>query len=309
MANPNSRESTETGQHVTVVVVAISSRERLEDCLVALSRQRSAPPFDVVVAHDRRDAAIQPLSQSHPSVSFLPDDGDASPPELATRAIKASTGDVVLLTEDHCVPNEHWVATLCAEQRADRAAVGGPVRPDDRCTATDLAVYFVDFFRYMPPRESGISPSLTHCNISYRRSQLDEIAALWQTTFDETTINAALQSRFGALWIASPAFVTMRRHVRLHDAMRERYSFGRLFGALRSNSISLPKRTIYAIVAPVLPLIVLGRIAAVAVARGAGIQFLRALPPLIALVIAWTWGEWLGNLTRRKAQLFVASEI
>jgi hypothetical protein len=93
--------------------------------------------------------------------------------------------------------------------------------------------------------------------------------------------------------------------------VRERYAFGRLFGCTRLAFTSPAMRAAYTLGAPLLPLLLLGRMARRALAaaplRG---PFLRALPALVAMVLAWSWGEWLGYLTRRRpADLTVAQEL
>lgn len=233
-----------------------------------------------------------------------------APPELAARAIHEAVGDFILLTEDHCIPDPNWVAALCSEQSPHRSAVGGVMESDDDARAVDWAVYFVDFFRYMPPVREGESPSLTHCNISYRRSYLDQIPMLWERTFHETEINNALRERIGKLWLAPAARMRMRRTVRFVDAVHERYAFGRLFGCTRLDFISPRRRVLYAFLAPGLPLLFIGRMARSALKRGgSSLAFLRAFPALSVMVAAWAWGEWLGYLTARRAStLFVAPE-
>jgi hypothetical protein len=38
--------------------------------------------------------------------------------------------------------------------------------------------------------------------------------------------------------------------------------------------------------------------------------FLRALLPLVAMVLCWSWGEWLGYVTKRRPRsLVVAPEV
>jgi hypothetical protein len=208
------------------------------------------------------------------------------------------------------MPSPHWVARLAAALPEDAPAVGGSVEVAEDATATDFAFYFVDFFRYAPPVAPGPSPTLTVCNVAYRRACLEAIAGRWRDFFHETAVNDALRERFGPLCLVADAPVRMRRHVRLGDALYERYAFGRLFGCTRLAFASPWRRALYTLGAPALPLLLLTRMAAKAlpapVLRG---RFLRALPALTGMVLTWTWGEWLGYLTRRRPRrLTVAPE-
>ena len=275
--------------------------------MAALHEQTDAPPFNIVVTCDPRIQGIR----CSPDVRVVSNEGQRTPLELASRAMKESTGEIVLLTEDHCVPDPDWVRTLVDAQRDGRGAIGGRVEISGGASATDWAFYFVDFFRYAAPVREGASVSLTVCSVAYRRDQVEAVANLWQTRFHETAVNDALRQRFGELWMEPRASVTMARHVRLRDAVYERYAFGRLFGCTRLEFVSAPRRVYYLVFAPALPLLLMGRMANKALtSRELAVPFLRSLAPMALMVLAWSWGEWLGYLTRRlPAKLDVASEV
>lgn len=297
---------------VTVAVVGICSPAHLERCLSGLRNQREAPDFDTVVVHDPHIAGIPEVAERYPSVRVVSNEGQRTPLELAARAIQEATGDVVLLTEDHCLPSPDWVGVLVREvMQPDRAAVGGLVETDADASSVDWAFYYVDFFRYSRAVPAGPSPSLTVCNVAYRRDHLDAVADTWQTIFHETAINDALSSRFGPLWLAPVARVSMRRNVQFGDAVYERYAFGRLFSCTRLEFASGLRRLYYLLFSPALPLLLLTRMGRKAAGdRASRRRFLRSLPQLTALVMAWSWGEWLGYLTKRRpASLVVAPEI
>ena len=296
---------------VTVAVVGICGAAHLQRCLQALAAQVNAPPFDILVVFDPNLTDVPALRNDYPHVRFVSNEGQRSPLELAARAIQLATGDLVLLTEDHCVPRADWVRRLYDAQAEGRAVTGGRVETAPDASAVDWAFYWVDFFRYSDPVPSGPSPTLTVCNVAYRRTYLDSIRPLWTSIFHETAINDALRQRFGVLWLSADAEVSMRRNVRFADAVYERYAFGRLFGCTRLEFASAARRLYYALFAPALPALLLGRMAGKALSsrRNAG-PFIRALPALTTMVLAWSWGEWLGYLTRRRPKsLVVAPEI
>jgi hypothetical protein len=297
--------------NVTVAVVGICGPEHLERCLGALDEQRGAPPFETLVVYDPHLIGMEAVRGARSAVRFVANQGQRTPLELAARAVAEADGDLILLTEDHCVPGPDWVKELCSSQAAGRAAVGGLVHAAPGMSAVDWAFYYVDFFRYSPPAEESRAPSLTVCNVAYRRDHLAAVRGLWGEIFHETAINDALRQRFGALWLHPSAEVTMRRHVRLADAVKERYAFGRLFGCTRLEFVGPARRLAYALLAPMLPVLLLGRMARKAFqSRTSSRRFMRSLPALILLVVAWSWGEWLGYLTaRRPASELVAPEI
>jgi glycosyl transferase family 2 len=301
---------TAEGQSVVVAVVAICGAPLLKRCLDALAAQEQAPPFKVIVAYDPYLTDIPRLQECYPQICLIAHAGERTPVDLAARAVREADGDLVLLTEDHCEPRPDWVRRLCAALSSDRAAVGGVVETDRDASALDWAFYYVDFFRYLSPVSPGPVHSLSVCNVAYRRAALKVISPVWATAFHETTVNDALRTRVGPLWMVPEAEVLMRRQVRFADAIYERYAFGRLFGCTRLDFVSPGRRLYYRTFAPVLPLLLLSRMAGKAFrCRRILPKFLHTLPLLLPLVLAWSWGEWLGYLTRRPPRsLLVAAE-
>ena len=62
-------------------------------------------------------------------------------------------------------------------------------------SALNWAVYFADYLRYALPFGEGPYPTLTDLNVSYKRSDLDEIKDLWNNEFHEPEIHGALKQR------------------------------------------------------------------------------------------------------------------
>jgi Glycosyltransferase like family 2 len=296
---------------VAVAVVCICSAEHLARCLAALRAQENAPPFRIVVCHDPQITGIAALATRHPEALISANAGQRTPPELAAAALRMCNADVVLLTEDHCVPRPDWVRRMLAARAPGRAAVGGRVEIRAPASAVEWAFYFVDFFRYAAPVREGPSPSLTVCNVAYDGEKLDAIRDLWRERFQEPAVNEALRARFGVLWLEPNSEMAMQRSVSLRDALYERYAFGRLFACTRIEHLSSSHRWLYAVLAPALPALLLARMAAKAVRSSVLARaFLGALFPVVAMVASWSWGEWLGYLTARHPRsLVVAREL
>ena len=291
---------------VTVAVVSICGGERLKTCLDALAHQQDAPSFEIVVAYDpSRTEAVRPGGLSDgpgDGVVWIP--SSTSPPELAAAAVRVARGSVVLLTEDHCVAHPDWIHQLYAAIRrggdAPRAgAAGGPVALAPGCrSGLEWAFHYSDFAGFIPPVRGGPSRSLSACNAAYSRATLEQVRATWSDAFHETRVHAAIRQRVGPLMVVPEAVVVSGRRVQFLDALRERYAFGRLYGALLMSSTPLIRRGLRAAVTPLLPPLLLGRIARRAsrspeTRRG----FLRGLPHLVPLLLAWSCGEGVGVLT------------
>jgi hypothetical protein len=81
---------------------------------------------------------------------------------------------------------------------------------------------------------------------------------------------------------------------------RERYELGRLFAAARVADATALRRLFWSVGAPLLPLLLLGRMAAKAFGTPPLLApFVRALPALILFTLTWSGGEWVGYVSRR----------
>ncbi|MCA9548896.1 MAG: glycosyltransferase [Myxococcales bacterium] len=284
---------------VSVAVVGMAGPESLAACLAALANQRGAPELEVVVTHDPALEDMARAAAGYPDVRVVPNVGQQSPLELAARAIQNTHGDVVLVTKDYCVPHPDWARTLVDALEGGWAAVGGPVDINPGASKVEWAFTFIDFFPYTSPVPAGVAATLTVCNAAYRRADLEALDLDWRTHFQEQVVNQALVARADLpLGLVPEAPVTLVRPVNLQEAMRERFQLGRVFAAKRLEYTSPAKTWALRVGAPMLPPLMVGRMANKARRSQSLLRtFTKALPPLSALVAARVAGEWVGYLT------------
>lgn len=300
-------ERSATFSTVSVAVVCMAGAEHLARCLDSLRRQHHAPDFEIVVACAPHLDGIELIRARFPDARIVVNEGQRTPLELASRAVRECHGELILLTKDHCIPAADWVHAMTDAQAKGRAVVGGRIEIDPASSAVEWAFHFIDFFRYAGPLAAGPAEFLSVCNASYKRAELDAVPELWSGTFVETAINDALRTRFGTLWLAPQSQVTLSRPMSLREAVHERYEYGRLFGVSRLVRWSVVRRIGYAVAAPALPVLMLGRMAAAALrSRRNSHTFMRSLAPLTLMVLARCWGEWLAYVTGRYPRAWAA---
>ena len=294
-----------TGNHkspvrLSVVVITLGGQGNLTRCLSALISQRDVEDVELVVSCDDRLPDVASSRRKFPGVSFLATPGECTFAELRALGVRQAAGAVIALTEDHCVPNPDWCFEILQSHRDSHLAVGGAVEKMSPDTALNWALYLADYVRYMNPIPEGPARHLTDCNVSYRRSILDDVGDTWRSEFHEPEVHEALQAGGGSLWFSPRIIVHQQRSVSLVDAVRDRYIFGRLFGSGRVYKTVGISRLVYACTAIILPLLLLARIAgSILQKRRGGNAFFRAFPALVLLSTAWSWGEFVGTLTGR----------
>lgn len=299
------------------IVVAIASdttsppdSRHLSPCLAALLAQSDAPPIEIIVPHPAGLNGITALRLQNPAVRFLevPDlrnynalgNSREHHSQLIAHGFRAARGAVVALIEDHEIATPEWSRRVFEAHREPVAAVGGAIE-NGRSRALNWAVYFCDFGRYQNPLPEGESARASDANVSYKRTALETIRPVWNEEFHEAEVNGALIARGEKLVLRSDVVVNQcRQGLRLVPALRERFIWGRSFGAWRSKGAPTPRRILWMIFSPALPLLLTGRMAAAAVKKRRTVgAFARAAPLVLVLTAAWAAGEFTGYFTRR----------
>lgn len=198
------------------------------------------------------------------------------------------------------MPSPDWCAQILRAHANPHAAIGGAVDKVAPDTTVNWALYLADYVRYANPRPEGQTRHLTDCNVSYKKSLLDAIPNAWKNEFHEPIVHQALQERGQSLWFSPHIIVRQQRSMHLSAALKDRYSFGRLFGSGRVGGISSLRRVFCASIALFLPPLTVGRVTwYVFQKRRYASEFVRALPAFVLLNTAWAWGEFVGYVTGR----------
>lgn len=291
---------------LSVCVIQFTSRTHLVRCLESLEQQADTD-VEVLVPHDDGFEDATSLRERFPAFSFLGLSGRRTPAELRASAARVARGDIIAFLEDHCVPAPDWITCLRDAHAAPHAAVGGAVEkgfaPGQATdSALNWAVYFTDYSRYMNPQSAGPARSLTDCNVSYKREALEAIRDTWQTEFHENVVNGLLTERGGTLWLAPGVVVLEQRSLTLGSALRDRYSFGRLFASTRVSGVTVQRRAVFAAGALAMPPVLVLRVARNLVDRRRHLpQFVRALPHLLLVTGTWMLGEFVGYVSGAPA--------
>jgi len=282
---------------LSVVIVVLESAQRLENCLAALTRQAGAPQFEIIVPWDGTHGPPDTLQSRFPEVRFLLVEKRRTYAELRAAGIRSAKAPIVAITEDHCLPRENWCAAIVAAHSEPHAAIGGSVEKDTPDGALNWSFYLADYIRYLDPAD-GPSAQLTDCNVTYKRTDLDAVAEVWQREFHENQVHHALTSRGRSLWISPRIVVRQKRCLTWRTALRDRYAFGRLFASTRVEGSPLAKRLVMLGSCLLLPALLVARVAGhVARTRRYQTEFLGALPALLVICAAWALGELIGYLT------------
>ena len=297
---------------VIVVIVSdtIEARARashLAGCLSALEQQIGAPSTEIIVPYHQNTDGIDALAERFPDVRFIAvTDSEIAGRKagsrehhdaLRARGLGLARGTLVALLEDHARPDAHWSANIVAAHKADDAAIGGAIENGiDR--PLNWAVYYCDFAKYQNPVPAGESRFASDANTAYTRSALESVRALWEASFREVVVNDALLAAGKKITLSPDVVVYQHRSdLSLGTALRERFVWGRSYATTRGRLLRPSQRLIYAALSPLLPLILMLRMAATAWRRRRHFgKFVSASPLVALLTCCWSAGECVGYI-------------
>jgi hypothetical protein len=284
---------------VTISVVLASCRPAaiVRDAVQRLGPQCRASGAELIVARST------PYGASDPDRLFegcrvvdLP--SGSTIPQLRGAGLAVATGDLVLLTEDNCVPRSDWVSRLASGFGAGADVVGGTMGNAHPNRPVDAGAYYAEYGFFGPARSvpgEGASPFVTGANVGYRRSVVGD-AAGWALAGDwEGVIHHRLAARGARFALVSDAIVEQNLHYRVGSFCRDRFAHGRDYAAKRQDGWSRGRRLAMAAVTPLLPPLLTWRAWRHAGRLDSG-GFLKALPYTLLFFTAWAAGEGSGYL-------------
>jgi GT2 family glycosyltransferase len=284
---------------ISVVIASVNGPQHLDECLAALEKQTVRERVEIIVA-DRVGASVtQLVRERYPSVRLLSFTGDTAIPALRATGMQGARGDIIAITEDHCLAPPDWCAEMLRAHQQQRGVIGGAVENDPSLTSVlDWATYLCEYARYMSPVPAGEVGDLPGNNISYRREFLEHVSDLLaEGIYWEDSLNARLRQK-GVRMYSDPAIIVRhKKGFRLSEFLSQRYHYSRSYAGIRMRDASAWKRMAYAGFCLVLPVSLWGRIVSSAWSKGRQRGMLVLSLPLLALFAAvWAWGEMVGHL-------------
>lgn len=287
------------GPSLSVVVASFRERPLVDACLASLLPQCRALGAETIVARACSDPVeIAEMEAAYPSVRFVRAPADATIPQLRAAGMAAAGGDIVALTEDHCVVAPDWVPQLLRAHAGDADIVGGSMDNAQRRRAVDWAAYFAEYGFFAERAEQpGQRPMLTGANVAYSRRVVDDVVAWAREGEWENVAHDRLWARGSTLQFLRTAAVYQNRSHRFLDFCRDRFVHGLDYARRRLVGEGGLRRWLYLPGTAVLPLLLTMRVGRAIGSDQRG-PFLRALPLTFAFLAAWSAGEavgyWLG---------------
>lgn len=291
---------------ISVVIASNRDPSLLHACVESLATQCRASGAQLIVARagdlEAEDRAR--LAGSGASVVMGPVTADI--PVLRGLGMQLAIGDLVAVTEDHCLAAPDWIVMLQRAAAEGADVVGGGMDNARRARAVDWGAFFSEygFFSSGRPASAAVPALLTGANVAYARTVAGAVAT-WALAGEWENVAHGRLSRSGfVLRFVPQAVILQNKSYAIGAFLVDRFEHGLDYARTRLALEGARRRLPLLLLTPALPFVLTTRVARAA-ATGRWLTFARALPATFAFLAAWSLGEAAGYL-RGAARIDVA---
>jgi hypothetical protein len=282
---------------ISVVVASVNGLPYPIACLEALEAQQGSVSSEVIIADCTGSSTAAAIRERFPNVRILEFDEPKSVPWLRAVGIKAASGRLVAVTEDHCVPRPDWYERIVeVHGRTGWAAVGGGVE-NDQDRLVDWAVFFCEYHQHMSPVPFGPNDFIPGMNVAYDMDALEPLKDLFAEGLWENFLHDKMRAAGHVLGMDPSIVVGHRKHFTIPMFLAERFHYSRSFAGMRVADAPISRRLAWAAASFALPPLLIARLTRNVVRRR---QFMKeyamAFPLVVLFSVMWAIGEFVGYL-------------
>jgi hypothetical protein len=279
-------------------LAGVNVRATLPQWLAAFESQTAGDATELLVALAADDACVRDLQRTH-HFEIVLGDADVLVPQLWGLAMAHARGAIIVVTISACVPSKDWLAAIVRAHQTDHAAVGGVIELPHSATWVERAIHLVRYTPYLPPLAAGLVEEIAGDNGTYKRAPLTELLpAIERDGFWEPEIHRRLRASGEGLWLAPDIGVVFIGSHSIAGFSRQRFRHGRAHGRARAASRAFGYRASRALLAPLVPSVMLARALGSLRTKGRlDTPALMAAPLALWFFACWAAGEAVGLLS------------
>ena len=291
------KNSPTTSHRISVVIASKVGSPFIDQCLDSIEKQAKKLEAEVVVVVPDSESYAARIADQYHWIQVVKSP-ETKVPALRRHGVEQANGEFIAVIEEHCSAAEDWLATaISALASGEYSAVGGPVVDYNYENLRDWTVYFCEYNGALPPFAHGETGNLNDANIAYPRSVLIEHKSLLDDGYWPMTLHGTMLAE-GHKMLSVPEMVVYHRGpFPFRYYLGQRFLFSRAYTGVRAQNRSALWRLTYLVAAPILPAILLARIALRVYSKRCHIgKFIVSLPLTIVALVVLVAGEWIGCL-------------
>ena len=295
------------------VILVADTFETVRETIEYLDRQTARDRLELVIAtRSREEFALDERACAGFHFTHVVEVESITlvqPPRAA--AIRAARAPLVLIAETHSFPEPESLEALIERHREPWKVVGQVILNGNPGSAMSWANVLMDYGSQLEGAPGGQVGRIASHNASYKRAALLEVDnELERLLKAGDTLHEALVARGGRLFLEERARTAHVNVSRPGSWIRERLAAGKAFAGHRAEGWPAPRRALYVLGAPLIPIVRFARIR-----RYRGRTTLpshmapRLYPALFAGLCVSAFGELLGYAFGVGTSLRTISEM
>jgi len=283
---------------ISVVIASKVGAPFIDHCLASIAAEVMALDAEAIVVTPDEGAEAARITAAFPWAQVIAAPGVQTVPALRRHGVERAAGELVAVIEEHCSAAPDWLQRAIAAHASDQfGAVGGGISHRDYERLRDWVVYFCEYNQSLPPVPRGETDHLNDANIAYRRRLLLDHAELLDGGYWPMTLHPALRAA-GIRFLSVPEMVVYHRGpFDFGYYLRQRFWFSRAFAGVRARTQPPWWRLAYLLGAPLVPVLLLGRMTRAVLEKRCRVRrFMLSLPLVVPALVVLAAGEWTGCL-------------
>jgi hypothetical protein len=247
---------------VSVVLIAPGHHSSIASTLARLRAQTVRDQLELVLATTSRERLALPESVADGfwGLEVIEVGPIHSSARARAAAVRVARAPVIAFAEDHSRPADDWAEALLRAHAGPPAAVGPSVGNGNPHSLLSWANLLIDYAPWLHPAPGGPAEHLPGHNGSYKRDVLIRLGHRLEELLEaESILHWQLRAAGHELYIEPRARTDHLNYVRMADTIPLRFGVGRAFAAARAADWPRVRRLVYAVSAPLIPLIRLRR--------------------------------------------------
>ena len=287
---------------VSVIIASYQAGATIERCLGALTRQQTQESFEVIIVDSSADGTAQIIRKQFPSVNLVVGARRLWPGDARNLGVAQARGRILAFTDVDCMADPAWIERIVqAHANRDHPIIGGAIVNGSADRLVDRAFYFCSLNAWMPSRAQDWADDLPTGCLTMTQAAFERFGPFLEGSFSSDSVFSWRASLAGVRpWFEPSVQVIHVSRTTVRGLVQQRFIRGRAYAEqrVREHRWSTARRVGYALLSPVLPLVVLMRIVP-RMCTGITLfwQFVTATPLVVLGVIAWSLGEGGGYLS------------
>src|SRR5712692_8938617 len=181
---------------LSVIIASVNGLKCIVETLNALEQQPERGEAEVIVVDRCGGETAETIRRQFPAVRLIPVVENRTIPMMRTIGIREAQGEIIAITEDHCIAPRNWFAEILkAHATSGYAAIGGAVENGAVDSLVDWSVFFCEYTHCMGPIPAGVVEDIPGNNASYQRWALNKCQDTLQEGVWENFLHATLKAR------------------------------------------------------------------------------------------------------------------